>query len=72
MPTVEDVSDNIPELYLDTEDDSGDEEDKMDNTEAPNEIEEGDRIFMTKRSLFGPVLPLHSAFPKHFPRTPDL
>jgi hypothetical protein len=47
MPTVEDVSEDIPELYLDTEDDSGDEEDETDNTEAPDEIEEGDRIFMT-------------------------
>jgi hypothetical protein len=35
-------SEDIPELYLDTEDDSSDEEDEMDNTEAPDEIEEGD------------------------------
>jgi len=28
MPTVEDVSEDIPELYLDTEDDSGDKEDE--------------------------------------------
>jgi len=47
MPTVEDVSEDIPELYLDTEDDSRDEEHELDNTETPDEIEEGDRIFMT-------------------------
>jgi hypothetical protein len=47
MYTVEDVSEDIPELYPDTEDDSGDEEDETDNTEALDEIEEGDRIFMT-------------------------
>jgi hypothetical protein len=42
MPTREDVSEDIPELYPDTEDDSGDEEDEVDNTEASGEIEEGD------------------------------
>jgi hypothetical protein len=47
MPTVEDVSKDIPELYPDTEDDSSDEEDETDNAEAQGEIEEGDRIFMT-------------------------
>jgi hypothetical protein len=47
MPTMEDVSKDISELYLDTEDDSGDEEDETNNTEAPGDIEEGDRIFMT-------------------------
>jgi len=47
MPTVEDVSEDIPELYPDTEDDSGDEEDDTDHAEAPDEIEEGDRVFMT-------------------------
>jgi hypothetical protein len=47
MHIVEDVSEDISELYLDTEDDSSDEEDETDNTEAPDEIEEGDRIFMT-------------------------
>jgi len=44
MPTVEDVSEDIPELYPDTEDDSGDEEDDTDHAEAPDEIEEGDRV----------------------------
>ena len=52
---MEDVSEDIPELYPDTEDDSGDDGDEMDNTEAPDEIEEGDRVFMTKRSSSGPV-----------------
>src|SRR6267154_5290019 len=47
MPMVEDVSEDIPELYSDTEDDSDDEEDEADNAEASDEIEEGDRIFMT-------------------------
>src|SRR5882762_7678214 len=47
MPTVEDVAEDIPELYPDTEDDFGDGEDETDNAEAPDEIEEGDRIFMT-------------------------
>jgi hypothetical protein len=47
MPTVEDVLEDILELYLDTEDDSGDEEDETDNTEALDEIEEGDQVFMT-------------------------
>jgi hypothetical protein len=40
MPTVEDVLEDILELYLDTEDDSGDEEDEMDHAEVPDEIEE--------------------------------
>jgi hypothetical protein len=44
---VEDVSEDIPELYPDTEDDSDDEEDQTDHAEALDEIEEGDRIFMT-------------------------
>jgi hypothetical protein len=47
MPTVEDVTEDILELYPDTEDDSGDEEDEMNNAEASDEIEEGDQIFMT-------------------------
>jgi hypothetical protein len=72
MPTMEDVFEDIPELYPDTEDDSGDEEDKTDNAEAPDEIEEGDRIFMTKQSLSRPVPPPHNDFPKHLPKTPDL
>src|SRR5882757_10175285 len=61
MPTVEDVSEDIPELYPDTEDDSGDEEDETDHAEVPDEIEEGDRVFMTERNLSGSVLPPHSA-----------
>jgi hypothetical protein len=72
MPTVEDVAEDMPELCPDTEDDSDDEEDETDNAEASDEIEEGDRIFMTKRSLSGPVPPPHSDFPKHLPKTPDL
>jgi hypothetical protein len=44
---VEDVSEDIPELYPDTEDDSSDEEDETDHAEAPDEIEERDRVFMT-------------------------
>ena len=72
MPTVEDVFEDILELYLDTEDDSGDDGDEMDNTEALDEIEEGDRVFMTERSSSRPVLPPHSASTKHLPRTPDL
>jgi hypothetical protein len=44
---MEDVVEDIPELCLDTEDDSDDEEDETDNAEASDEIEEGDRIFMT-------------------------
>jgi hypothetical protein len=47
MPTVEDVLEDIPELYLDTEDDSSNEKDETDHTEAPDEIEEGDQVFMT-------------------------
>jgi hypothetical protein len=39
---MEDVSEDILELYPDTEDDSSGEEDETDNTEAPDEIEEGD------------------------------
>ena len=39
---MEEVSENIPELYPDTQDDSDDEEDETDNAEAPDEIEEGD------------------------------
>src|SRR5712664_1455056 len=35
MPTVEDVAEDILDLYPDTEDDSSDEEDEADNTEAP-------------------------------------
>jgi hypothetical protein len=31
MPTVEDIVEDIPELYLETEDDSSDEEDETDN-----------------------------------------
>jgi hypothetical protein len=46
MPTVEDVTKDIPELYLDTEDDSNNEEDKTDSAETPDEIEEGDQIFI--------------------------
>jgi hypothetical protein len=46
MPTVEDVSEDIPELYPDTENDSSDEEDGTDNAEALDEIEEGDQIFI--------------------------
>jgi hypothetical protein len=42
MPTVEDVTEDISELYPDTEDDSGNEEDETDNAEAPDKIEEGD------------------------------
>jgi hypothetical protein len=42
MPNMEDISEDILELYLDTEDNSGDKEDKVDNTEALDEIEEGD------------------------------
>jgi hypothetical protein len=72
MPTVEDVSEDIPELYSDTEDDSGDEEDETDHAEVPDEIEEGDWVFMTERNLSRPVLPPHSASLKHLPRTPDL
>jgi hypothetical protein len=35
MPTVEEVSEDIPELYPDTEDEA-------DSMESPDEIEEGD------------------------------
>lgn len=45
MHTVEEIFKNIPELYLDTEDDA--EDDAKDDTEVPEEIEEGDWIFMT-------------------------
>jgi hypothetical protein len=72
MPTMEDVSEDILELYPDTEDDSGDEENEKDNTEALDEIGEGDWIFMTKQSLSKSVLPPHNAFLKHSPRTLDL
>jgi len=44
---VEDVSEDILELYPNTKDDSDNEEDEADNAEAPDEIEEGDWIFMT-------------------------
>jgi hypothetical protein len=47
MPTVEDVLEDILELYPDTEDDSGDKEDEMDHAEALDKIEEGDQVFMT-------------------------
>jgi hypothetical protein len=47
MPTMEDITEDIPELYPNTEDDSGDEEDETNNVEASDEIEEGDQIFMT-------------------------
>jgi len=75
MPTVEDVAEDIPELYPDTEDDFGDGEDETDNTEALDEIEEGDRIFMTtvydQAEFVQAVLPPHNDFPKHLPKTPD-
>jgi hypothetical protein len=44
MPTVEEIPEDTPELYSDTEDDSDDD---SDDVEAPDEIEEGDWIFMT-------------------------
>jgi hypothetical protein len=47
MPTVEKVFEDTPELYPDTEDDGDDDGDDADNAEAPDEIEEGDRIIMT-------------------------
>ena len=47
MPTVEEVFEDTPELYPDTEDDSNDNGDDSDNAEAPDEIDEGDRISMT-------------------------
>jgi hypothetical protein len=76
MPTVEEVSEDILELYPDTEDDSSDEEDETDHTEASDEIEEGDWIFMT--TVHGQVVFVrasatpHNAFPKLLPRTLDL
>jgi hypothetical protein len=47
MPTIEEIIEDTLEHYPDMEDDSDDSGDDADDTGAQDEIEDGDRIFMT-------------------------